>query len=141
MDWKRAGNDFLIRLYPGEEIVEKLTHWSQEAGLKSGTVQGLGAVRDVVLAYFDASPKAYHQWGNPGNWELVHLWGNLTERNGKPFWHLHAVISDREGNCKAGHLVSAVISVTAELVVMPWSESVQRRLDESTGLSLWNLEK
>jgi len=141
MDWKRASEDFLIRLYPGEELVESLTRWVQEAGLQGGTVQGLGGVRDVVLAYFDLNKKAYHRWNNPGNWELVHLWGNLTQRDGKPFWHLHAAISDPEGNCKAGHLVSAVVSITAELVVKPWSESIQRLPDDLTGLSLWNLEK
>jgi len=141
MDWKKAGDDFLIRLHAGEELVEMLTDWVQEAGVNGGTVQGLGGVRNVVLAFYNLDKKIYTQWKNPGNWEMVHLWGNLTHRDGKPFWHLHAVISDGEGNCKAGHLVSAEISITAELVVKPWSESVQRLPDESTGLNLWNLEK
>jgi predicted DNA-binding protein with PD1-like motif len=141
MDWKGIGRNYLIRLHPGEELVSSLDQWVQMVGLLGGTLEGLGGVRDVKLAYFDLDQKSYHEWSNPGNWELVHLWGNLTHREGEPFWHIHAVISDRQGNCKAGHLISAEISVTAELVIRPWSESVQRVPDELTGLSLWHLEE
>ena len=110
-------------------------------GRAGGTVEGLGGVKNVELAYFDLNSKSYQQWLNPGNWELAHLWGNLTSRDGGSFWHIHAVISDREGNCKAGHLVRAEIAVTAELVIKPWSENIRRVLDDATGLSLWHLEE
>jgi predicted DNA-binding protein with PD1-like motif len=140
MDWKGIGKEYLIRMYPGEEVIASLNQWAQMVGLLGGTVEGLGGVRDVELAYFDLDKKSYHHWSNPGNWELVHLWGNLSYREGEPFWHIHAVIADRQGNCKAGHLISAEVSITAEIVIRPWSESVQRVPDGPTGLSLWHLE-
>ena len=141
MDWKSVGKSYLIRLHVGEELVNELNQWTRTVGLLGGAIEGLGGVRNVELAYFDLDSKSYHQWANPGNWELVHLWGNLTSRDGEPFWHIHAALSDREGNCKAGHLISAEIAVTAELVIRPWSESIRRTPDDATGLSLWHLEE
>ncbi len=141
MDWKSVGAVYLIRLYPGGELVSELTQWSRMQELRGGTVEGLGGIRDVELGYFDLDRQEYHRWNNPGNWELVHLWGNLTFRDGGPFWHLHATISDREGQCKGGHLFSAQVAVTAELVVRPWEEAVDRARDQVTGLDLWNLGK
>jgi predicted DNA-binding protein with PD1-like motif len=141
MDWKSVDRLYLIRLYPGEELVDTLNQWTKMIGLLGGTVEGLGGVRNVTLAYFDLDKKSYHQWSNPGNWELVQLWGNLTLRDGEPFWHVHVAISDRDGNCRGGHLISAEISVTAELVIRPWQDTIQRALDNNTGLSLWHLEE
>jgi predicted DNA-binding protein with PD1-like motif len=141
MDWKNIDAIHLIRLYPGEELVAELTQWSRMQELLGGTVEGLGGIRDVELGYFDLDRQEYHRWNNPGNWELVHLWGNLTFRDGNRFWHLHATISDREGRCMGGHLFSAQVAVTAELVIRPWEETVHRSQDEITGLDLWELGK
>ena len=140
MDWKKVGDIYLIRLHPGEELVTELTRWTQTHRLLGGTVEGLGGVREVELGYFDTTAQTYHRWLNSGNWELVHLWGNLTEREKQPFWHLHAVISNREGTCQAGHLFAAVVAITAELVIRPWETTIQRQLDSTTGLYLWNLQ-
>jgi predicted DNA-binding protein with PD1-like motif len=139
VDWKSIDRAYIIRLYPGEEVVAKLAEWTDTVGLSGGTIEGLGGVKEVELGYFDLNSKSYHRWSSPGNWELVHLWGNLTLRDGTPFWHIHAAISDRAGNCKAGHLFSAQVAVTAELVVRPWSDTIRRTPDEVTGLDLWNL--
>ena len=141
MDWNSVGTTHLIRFDPGEELVAELTRWSKEHSLSGGTVEGLGGVCEVELGYFDQDRKEYHRWMNPGNWELVHLWGNLTFRNGERFWHLHATISGKNGQCRGGHLFSAQIAVTAELVVRPWKKAIVRSRDEITGLDLWNLSK
>jgi predicted DNA-binding protein with PD1-like motif len=140
MDWKKVGDIYLVKLQPGEELVGKLTQWVQTQNLSGGTVEGLGGICDIELGYFDTTTRSYHRWLNPGNWELVHLWGNLTNKDNQPFWHLHAVISNREGACQAGHLFSAVIAVTAELVIRPWEVIIPRQLDSTNGLYLWNLK-
>lgn len=91
---------------------------------------------DVELAYYDLSTRKYLPFPVDGIVELVSLQGNLSTVDGEPFWHLHAIIADREGRCFGGHLNTCVVALTLELAVWPMPESRSRAFDEDLGLRL-----
>ena len=59
--------------------------------------------------------------------------------DGKPFVHLHAVVSDRQCVTHGGHLFRATTGATLEFVLLVGEAPIERTLDEATGLNLWRV--
>jgi predicted DNA-binding protein with PD1-like motif len=53
MDYLDLGNTYIIRLDPGDEIIQSLESFCVNSKIKSGKVMGIGAIRDTKIAYFD----------------------------------------------------------------------------------------
>ena len=103
-------------------------------------VSGIGAVSDITLGFFDPNTREYHKEMLPGSWEVANIAGNVAVLDGEEMLHLHATIADNNHNGKAGHLFSAQVSVTLEVVIIPFPGMVERKMDESIGLNLLDLK-
>jgi hypothetical protein len=133
---KLGDSSFLIRLDKGEEINESLTDFSRANKLGFASVSGIGAASRATISVFNTQEKRYIEQGFEGNLEIVSLLGNVTIADGMPRIHLHAAITGDDLNVHGGHLVSATVSVTCELVITASGEKVRRKKDGETGLML-----
>lgn len=129
----------LVRGEVGDHFPDKLTRLARERYWRSGSLTGLGGVREVRLAYFDLDRKEYVPIHVPGVVELVSLTGNLALVNDQPFWHLHAAVSDRDGRVTAGHLSHLEVAVTVECWIDASSAPISRAPDPRTGLNLLDI--
>ena len=134
-----TGGRFLVRFDPGETLPEALVELARTQGWRTASLQGLGAVHKVVLAYYDLQVRQYLKFPVEGIVELVSLTGNLSSVDGVPTWHLHAAVADRTGALKGGHLVALEVAITLECWIHPADRTVTRRLDERSGLNLLDL--
>jgi predicted DNA-binding protein with PD1-like motif len=132
---RKEKDHYLLILEKGEELTRSLTEFVTREGIHGGVVRGLGGVTNVHLGFFDTEKKEYLRKEFDGFYELASLVGDISLVDGKPFCHLHAVISDSEMRTFAGHLLSARISVTGEIMITP-GEKVERKFDEEIGLNL-----
>jgi predicted DNA-binding protein with PD1-like motif len=139
MQSAKLGENYLVRLEKGEEVVEILTTFVREQGVKAGMVSGIGAVSDITLGYFDPATRDYHKEMLPGSYEVANIAGNIAVLDGEEMLHLHATIADNNHNGKAGHLFSAEVSVTLEVIVTPFPGAVERKMDDAIGLNLLDL--
>jgi uncharacterized protein len=139
MQVRREGKDVLIRMDPGEEMVDSLIAWARENGVPSAIIAGLGALRDGSLGYFDLNAGRYVEIPVPRHVEIVSLDGSLAVMDGEPHVHLHVVVSSSGGSCVAGHLFKATISITAELHLTLLQQPIKRVKDPGTGVLLWDL--
>ncbi|MBU0517323.1 DNA-binding protein [bacterium] len=139
MKLRQYAEGLLVKLEIGEEVTDTLTHFMKENDIQAGIVQGLGGVADAELGFYDLNKREYLHQVIPGNLELVHYYGNITMVDGKPFIHAHAVVSGPDYIAKAGHFISAKISVTGEFLIKPSAWGVNRRYDETTGLKLMDI--
>jgi predicted DNA-binding protein with PD1-like motif len=130
-----SGN-WQLRLDLEEEITETLTNFLKQENIRSGRIQGIGAVKDAVLGFFNTETNTYDKKTFEGEWELLSLLGNITIKDGEPFPHLHVMISGADYITYGGHLFSAIIAVTGELYIQPLSVPVERQIDTRTGLYL-----
>ncbi|GIW68087.1 MAG: hypothetical protein KatS3mg099_035 [Candidatus Parcubacteria bacterium] len=109
-----------------------------EAGrlTKDGAVLfAIGAVENPVVAYYRREDKRYEETELKGEWEVVSLLGNITRKEGRPFLHAHAVLSDASGHTRGGHLVRATVAVTLEIAL--WHSAIpERSFDADIGLFL-----
>ena len=139
MEYRKSPQGYVVRLDPGEEIVERLTELVDREGIQLGSASALGAANDVTIRIFSTGEKKYSSRRYQGDFEISALVGNVSRKDGAPYLHLHITIGDPvTGQVHAGHLSSAVISATLELFLQVWDGQVGRRFSEDVGLNLFD---
>ena len=136
MDYRKFGTAFVMRLDPGEEIVEKVLWLAAVEEIKLATVTGLGAVDNVTLGIFSPDTKQYKANLFHADFEIVSLTGTITTQKGRPYAHLHMAVGDLAARVFGGHLNRAVVSATAEIVIQTIPGEVDRKPDPQIGLNL-----
>lgn len=139
MKYKQVGSKFFIKIEKGEEVVETLKIFCRDNSIKLGSIMGLGASNKIVLGLFKTDSKEYLSKEYTGDHEITSLLGNISEKEGEVYLHIHANISDETGQVCGGHLTSAVISATFEGIVEIIEGNVERYFDQEIGLNLWKL--
>jgi predicted DNA-binding protein with PD1-like motif len=140
MESKRCGSRWVVRVDKGEEVVATLRRFCAEKGIRLGTVSGIGAADRVTLGCFETATKQYHTFERSGDHEITALSGNVTTLNGETYLHLHVTLSDKDCNAFGGHLNSARISGTCELVLDEIDGEVDRQFNNEVGLNLLRLQ-
>jgi hypothetical protein len=136
MEFKRFNNVYVVRLDKGEEIIETLKGFCATNQIMIGWVSGIGAVNRVTLGLFETKPKRYFGKELTGDFEITALSGNITTMNKEVYVHLHATVSDFQHKTYGGHLNSAIVSATAELIVVSVTGVVDRKFSYEIGLNL-----
>ncbi len=136
---RKVDSRFFLRIDRGEEIVGTLTAFLDAERIAGGAISGIGAVEKATLQYYDIAAKQYYSRDFAEAMEIVSLLGNVSLKDGKPWPHLHVILSDTNFQCFGGHLASAIVGVTCELIIDQSDVAIERSLDEETGLKLWSL--
>lgn len=131
------GNYWIIRIDKGEEIVSTLERFCREKDIRLGTVLGIGATDRATIGLFKTRAKEYVRKEVVGDHEITSLTGNISRMNGEVYIHLHVNLSDEHYRTLGGHLNSAVVSATCEVVVRVLEGQVDREMNEEIGLNLY----
>ena len=59
MEYRKFGNDYVLRIDKGEEILQAVSQVCEKEGIRLGTVNGIGAVGDVTLGVFNREKFLY----------------------------------------------------------------------------------
>lgn len=139
MKFQEIDNQYLIRLEKGEELVAVLTGFCAQHDIKSGWVSGLGGVQRATLGYYNLQKQKYVYRRVKDAVELVDLSGNVAEVDGKPFLHLHAVVSDKNNKASGGHVHHIIAGATIEIKLEVITHKLSRSQDDKVGLRLLDL--
>ena len=140
MDYRRFGNDIVLRLEAGEEIVAQLAELARVEGIALAEISGLGALNRMDICVYDVAEKTFYDNRYAEPLELTALVGSITRKEGEPYLHIHATAGNGEGHAFGGHLKAAVVSATAEIFVRVIDGAVGRAYDKATGLNLFAFE-
>lgn len=136
MEYRQFGDTYLLRIDKGEEIVSSVLAFAERERVRLASVSALGATDDFTVGVFDLTEKQYHPHTFTGNHEIVSLTGTLTEKDGKPYQHLHLSAGNAEGLVVGGHLTRAVVSATCEMVIRTLPGTAGREFSETLGINL-----
>ena len=131
------------RLDKGADIIDSLETICKERQIEAAWVNILGAVDKATLSYYHQNDKKYSHHEIQGGYEIVSCIGNISLKDGKPFAHLHIVLSGEQDQTLGGHLWPGSTSVFAAEFILWTLESVDgggpllRCADIETGLALW----
>ena len=130
---------FAVVLDTDDEVVDCLQRFASENGLTAASFTGLGALRQVVVGYFDWQAKDYSRIEIAEQVEVLALTGNIALDGEKPKLHPHIVVGKRDGSAHGGHLLAGYVRPTLELVVTETPVHLRRHSDAETGLALLRL--
>lgn len=140
MQYKKFGDLYFIRIDKGEEVIEKLREFGRLSGVKTGSIQGIGASDRITVGVFDLENKTYSQRVYMGQMEITSLIGSITEADGEPYIHLHINFAGEDMLALGGHLNECVISGTCEIALNAIDGVIGRVKDDNTGLNVFDLE-
>lgn len=139
MKYIKSGNTYVVRMEKGDELFESLLSLAKNEKIKFGSVSGIGATNCVDFGCFDTEKKQYKNIHLENDFEITSICGNISTMDGESYVHLHINVSDSNGSVYGGHLKSAVISVTAEIVVTAFDAVVDRIHDAEVGANVFNI--
>ena len=99
-------------------------------------VEAIGGVEELRLAYFNHEEKKYEEHDYREFLEVTSILGNVTQKDGKPFLHVHGTFGRRDQSTLAGHVVNAAVFPLLEVVVTPTKNRAVRKFDDELGLNV-----
>lgn len=139
MQSRKVRNRHFLVLKRGEEMCSVINTYLQEKNICAGSIAAIGAADLVTLRFYDVGKKQYFDKTLEGEYEITALLGNVSVVDNKPWAHLHITIGDREYRAFAGHLHSARVGVTCEVIIDASETEIGRVRDEETGLRVWDV--
>ena len=137
METKRPANCLVIRLDPGEELINSLLTACQEHDIHCAQITGIGAAKKITCGVFDPKTREYHSEKFKGIFEITSLNGTITTMDGGLYPHIHVTFADEKYKVRGGHLNKCVISATAEIVLMILDLEIDRQASQEVGLNLF----
>ena len=138
MEYKKFGSTFAVRINRGEEVIAQLEKLCKAENIYFAKVSAIGAADKITVGLYNVEQKKYFKKTFIGEAEITSLLGNITEKDGEPYIHLHINAADENLNAFGGHLNECVISGTCEMFVDEISGNTGRAYDSKTGLNLFD---
>ena len=138
--YQQAGErTFALVFEIDDDPIAGLLEFADSQHLAASHFTGIGAFREATLAYFDWDRKAFVEIPIREQVEVLSLAGDIALEEGRPKVHAHVVVGKRDGSAHGGHLKSARVRPTLEVVLVESPAHLRRRMDPKTGLTLIDL--
>src|SRR5271163_4551993 len=127
---------YAVIFYQGDEAFSGLLEFAEKYHVTSAHFTAIGAVNGATLGWFDPQRKMYKKIPIVGQHEVIGMSGDIALYQGKPVVHTHMVVRSPAGTTGGGHVLSAVVSPTLEVMVTVDPVAMHKRLDPDTDLTL-----
>jgi hypothetical protein len=108
---------YVLSLENQVEITRALTMFCNEKNILAGVFYGIGAVSEAILRFFDPYTRQYVDETFLEQMEFACLIGNISQKEGKPYLHLHITLGRSDYRTLAGHLLETTFSGAGEFVI------------------------
>lgn len=131
---------FVVILDTVDEILSSLESVAQTQHLAASSFKAIGALSEVELGWFNWETKRYQTAVKlKEQVELLSLIGDIALKDGKPQIHAHLVVGRKDGTAHGGHLQSAIVRPTCEIVITESPQRLQKEIDPESGIALIRL--
>jgi predicted DNA-binding protein with PD1-like motif len=127
---------FAVIFYAGDEAFSGLLEFAEKYHVTSAHFTAIGAVNGATLGWFDPRRKMYKKIAIDGQHEVIGMSGDIALYEGKPVVHTHMVVAAPDGTTRAGHVLSAYVAPTLEVMVTVDPVPMRKRFDPETDLTL-----
>ena len=141
MEYRKFGNKIVARIDKGEEILEQIKIIAIKENISLASISALGATNKFTVGVFNPQKKEYKANTFTGNYEIVSLTGTIDTMNEEFYTHIHMSAGDSEGKVVGGHLNSAYVSATCEMIIDIIKGKINREYNKEIGLNLFSFEE
>jgi len=129
---------YAVIFYKGDEAFSGLTDFAREYHVTAAHFTAIGALSSARLAWFNPARKQYKVIPIDGQVEVVSMIGDIGLYKAKPSVHTHMVVVQSDGTTRGGHVLEAHVNPTLEVMVTVEPNTMYKRLDEATDLTLFD---
>jgi predicted DNA-binding protein with PD1-like motif len=129
-------SEYAVIFSSGDEVFSGLSEFAQKYHVTSAHFTALGAARKAAVGWFSPERKMYKVISIDEQCEVLSMLGDIALVEGKPVVHAHLVVGLADGTTRGGHVLELYAAPTLEVMVTVDPVSMQKRLDEATGLWL-----
>lgn len=127
-----------LRVETGDDLLGAIESFVESHDIGTAWLSYLGAVTRASIRYYDQGLREYADFVIDEPLEVVAGTGNVSELDGRPFVHTHAVFSDEGGKAVGGHVNHGCEVWALEVKIEEYEgESPVRLPHDQTGLNLW----
>ena len=137
MEYRRFNDTIIAIIDKNEEILEKIKEIALKENIKLANINALGATNDFTVGVYKIDEKKYYSNNFKGDFEIVSLTGTINTMNDEFYTHIHMSAGNYLGEVFGGHLNIAIVSATCEIVINIIDGRIDRRLDDITGLHIF----
>lgn len=131
---------YVVILETGDEILSSLKTVAHHEKLAASSFKAIGALSAVELGWFNWEEKKYQTALKlEEQVELLSLVGDIALEGDQPQVHAHLVVGRRDGSAHGGHLISATVRPTCEIVITESPRHLHKELDPESGIALIRL--
>lgn len=127
---------FAVIFETGEDPVAGLTRLARDRNLSASSFTAIGAFSEATLGYFDWETKDYERIAVAEQVEVLALIGDIAVQGEEKKLHAHVVLGRRDGSACGGHLLSAKVRPTLEVILTESPSYLRRVHDPASGLAL-----
>ena len=139
--YKKIGNKYIVSINNHTEIVKALNAFCKEKGILSGSINGIGAIGELTLRFFNPKTKAYDDKTFREQMEAIQPTGIYHHEMSRHIFICTATVCRSDYSALAGHLLSAIQNGAGEFVVEDYSERISRTYNPDLGLNIYDLER
>ena len=132
------GNSYVLRFDPVEEVLKKLMEFAEKESINGASFTAIGAVKKVVLAYYDIGEKEYLDKNFDEEMEIVNVIGNVARNAemGNIIVHAHGSFGNRDFEVIGGHIKEMLVSATCEVSLTKLEGGLERTFNQEISLNL-----
>src|SRR5579863_9203629 len=112
-----ATKQYAVIFYQGDEAFSGLLEFAEKYQVTSAHFTAIGALSGATLGWFDPQRKMYKKIPIVGQHEVIGMSGDIALYQGKPVVHTHLVVGGPDGTTQGGHVLSADVSPTLEVIL------------------------
>lgn len=129
-------NTYAVIFETGDEVATGLDAFAREHQLRASHFTAIGGFQDVTLGYFDWEKKDYRPIPILEQVEVLSLIGDIATDRDTPKVHAHVIIAKSDGTAHGGHLLSAHVRPTLEVIITESAGELQKSYDPLSKLDL-----
>lgn len=132
----------IIVLDSGEEAFAMLTEFAKTLAIPAASLTAIGAFAEATVGWFDFDRKTYKKIAVQEQCEVLSAIGDVAVGDdGQPSLHVHVVLGLSDGSTRGGHLLSATVRPTLEVVMTETPALLRRTKRPELGIALIDLGK
>jgi predicted DNA-binding protein with PD1-like motif len=131
---------YLMVLRQGDDLVEQIEKLAKTERLPSGSLTGIGFMREVTFGFYDFGKKQFEP-KTFQDMEITGMTGSIAWKDGKPSVHVHASAAGRDFNAVGGHVLKAEVGTgSSEITVTAHDRQLERKVDHGLGVDVLQLD-
>mgnify|MGYP005814650289 CR=1 FL=1 len=121
---------------PGDDPMVGLGNFAAEHNIHAAQITGIGSLESAEIEWLNHQTKKFKAMTITHQHEVLSFLGNISVYQNKPVVHVHVALGDGSGHAHGGHLITAKVWPTLEVIVNEFPSAMVKRPAPELGITV-----